>query len=640
MSAIAGIVRFKEGGVTHFDFETASARMMEPELLEAKCWTEGGAGFVCRQSLVTQEDTMEKQPWIGGGGNLVFIYDGRLDNREEIASLLGLSLKGEPIPDGLLFLRALERWGEDALPKFIGDFALALWDRQKRRLLLARDQLGRRPLYYQRGQGFVAFATGYRPLLALPGVRKSIDELGIADFLILNVTHPENTFYEDVRRVPPATVMLFDGGEPRSERYWSPEPKREIRMSSDEEYAEAMRERLDQAVSCRLRAKDPIATVMSGGLDSSAVATTAARLLFPKRLFTFCSVPPDGVDLPPPPTGWYNDERPYVKEIAGLHPNMDLHLASSVEPHWIETDPTPFFDAGGMPSRNVTHIGWLMPGIDSARAAGSRVMLTGVGGNPVWSWDGMRGLVDLLRQGRWLSLVRELYMIERRRPREMGWKAVLFSHVLAPLEPQGLSRLRSRLKKGERELWSGFSAINPDFAGEIGLYERSIEAGHTMRLNGKASGLGSRLAMLAKMEHGADLFTPMRAIGGIEPRSPLLDPRLIDFCLSIPQELFMKNGVPRHLTRLALSDRLPDSVLKKDGLGMQNPEIMRRQGALRRGLEDEIAELGKIPLAARCLDLPRLERIVRDWPSGKEVELALPRALNVGRFIRWAENGL
>lgn len=230
------------------------------------------------------------------------VYDGRLDNREELAAALGISLKGDMVPDGRLIFSALERWGQDAFPKFIGDFAVALWDIHDRKLILARDQLGRRTIYYHHGQDFIAFATTYPALLALPCVPRKIDELGVADFLILNMRHPPvNTLYEGVNRVPKAGCAVFDGNGLRVNTYWDPTPTRQIRFPSDGEYVEAMREQLEQAVACRLRAKDGIASTMSGGLDSSAVAATAAKLLAPDRLLAVTSVPPEGMKLSPLP---------------------------------------------------------------------------------------------------------------------------------------------------------------------------------------------------------------------------------------------------------------------------------------------------------------------------------------------------
>ena len=640
MSVIAGLVRFTGAPVHIDDLAPAAARLAAPGVGKAAHWIEGSVGLVVRQRVVTDEDLFERQPWVGGGGRLILVYDGRIDNREELAAALDISLnQSEIIPDGLLLLGALERWGEAALPRLIGDFALALWDTQNRKLLLARDQLGRRSLYYYQGNGFVAFATTYRALLALPGMPRKIDELGIADFLIQNTQHPVETFYEGVRRVPGATAAVFASNGLRLNRYWTPEPKRQLRLDSDQDYVEGARELLDQAVACRLRAKNGLASTLSGGLDSSAVAATAARLMVPNRLLTITSVPPEGMELPSHPV-WYKDERPYVGAIAAMYPNMDSVLASSLEPHWIETDPTAFFEAGGLPAHGVTNIGWLMPGYQCLTETGISALLTGEGGNPAWSYDGLRRLNEMFRNGNWLHLTNELYLAGRRRPYGMDWKALLRSQILRPLEPPWLAKWRMRLKTGDAELWSGFSAIHPDFARDIDLAERSRKTGHNMRLQlDSKDGLGVRLEMLKRMEHGRDIFTALRTLTGIETRSPLFDIRLLEFCLSLPEEQFFKDGNFRRLPRLAMDGRLPQPVLENNLIGSQNPEIMRRVKAVRSGMIAEIEELKQVPLAARAIDLPRLSQIVRDWPDDSQVKLLLPRALHVGRFLRWAEAG-
>ena len=321
MSLIAGIIRFSGEPVIITDLEATSARMIEPGIAPPQFWSKDGAGFIVRQAVYTSEDQAEKQPWVGRGGQWILIHDGRLDNREELARELGVNLTHETVPDGKLLLLALERWGAATLPRLVGNFVFALWDTRQRRLLLARDQMGRRTLYYHHGNGFMAFANTYPALLALPGVPNRVDVLGIADFLVLNMHHPVNTFYEQVRRIPKASSATCDANGLKFSVYWSAKPDKTIRLSNDNEYAEAAREQLERAVACQLRAKDGIAAQISGGLDSSAVATTAARLLAPSRLLAICTVPPAGLELPTPNPTWYNDERPYLAQIAPLHPH-------------------------------------------------------------------------------------------------------------------------------------------------------------------------------------------------------------------------------------------------------------------------------------------------------------------------------
>lgn len=639
MSAIAGIVRFSGAPLQAADLEAAAGRMAELGVDGAVRWIENGVALLVCQRHITHEDRFERQPWTSGESRSAFIYDGRLDNRDEIASALGISLRGEAVADGRLLFAALEKWGTAALPRLVGDFALALWDAPKRTLILARDQLGRRTLYYHQGQGFVAFATSYRALLALPGVPRQLDELGMADFLILNIRHPVETFYREVRRVPAATAAHFNADSLRFERYWTLEPKARLHLSSDADYAEAAYEHLQRAVACRLRAKDGVASALSGGLDSSSVAATAAKLLAPGKLVTVTSVPPEGLVPPKPRTGWYNDERPYIAAIKAMYPNMDSMLASSDQPHWIETDPTLFFAAGGFPARNITNIGWLLPGYYRVKAAGIRVLLTGEGGNPGWSYDGLRTLNTLFRNGHWLHFARELRLGGRTRPYGFDGLALLRREVLRPLEPVELTKWRRSLGNDGTELWSGFSAIHPVFARDIGLAERCRLAGHHPALIGPNDALAARLHLLRGLEHGRDIFTALRALSGIETRTPLLDVRLLEFCLSLPDAQFLCNGEFRRLPRRAMAGRLPVSVLENRLIGSQNPEIMLRMAALRPKLAAEIDSLKQIPAADYMLDLARLAAIVRDWRDVAEITQMLPRALHVGYFLRWAGAG-
>lgn len=635
MSAIAGLIRFSGQPVYTTELSVAALRLKSSGTEEAEYWAEGAAALVVHQRIVTDEDMFECQPWTGGGGKLLFCYDGRLDNREELASALNISLTGDVVPDGRLFLAALERWGEAALPRFIGDFALVLWDKEKHRLLLACDHMGMRTLYYHRGADFVAFATTYPALLALPGVPKKLDEPYLADFLILNTPHPQTTFYQGIQRLPSASAAIFDTGGLRLHRYWSPEPQSRLRLSSDEEYVEAAREQLDRAVACRLRAKDGIAATMSGGLDSSAVAASAARLLAGRPLLALTSIPPSGIELPPAPPGCYNDERPYVQAIAAHHTNMSPVLASSLAPHWIDTDPTPFFEAGGIPARSISNIGWFSPGYEAVSNSGIRVLLTGEGGNPAWSWDGMRSLSNMFRQGRWLKLASELSQVSRHRPYDRSWKSMLRAEVLAPLLPPSIGRWR---KQNKHESWTRYSAINPAFAREIGLYEHSRKTGYNMPGFSPADSLKFRLHLLERIPPCVDLVTVLRMLRGIEIRSPLLDARLIEFSLSIPDDQYFRDGMIRRLPRLALADRLPACVLENYKLGIQNPEIFSRMSSLRTEYTAEIEALKNSPLAVRCIDLQRLTAIAKNWQNNMQLTHMLPRAVNVGRFLRWFEN--
>lgn len=639
MSVIAGLVRFSGAPVTQGDLSKGASRLAHPGVGEPAFWVNGQAGMIVRQRGVADEELAERQPY--SNERLAMVFDGRLANRVDLAGDLGIKLNGgEIVPDGRLIFSAFERWGESALPKFIGDFAIALWDIQNRKLLLARDHTGKRTLYYHLGSGFAAFATTYPALLALPGVPKKIDEMGVAQIIIANFFWQENTPYEGIQRVPSASSAVFDANGRRITRYWNFDAKRQIRFSSDGEYAEAAREMLDKAIAGRLRTNGRVAAHISGGLDSSAIAASIALLLAPERLLTVTVIPPAEIQLPRV-KGCYHDETPYIKDIAAMHPNMDTVFIVPRGPHWVETDPTAYFNAGGLPSTNITNMGWFLPLREYVAEAGITEILSGIGGNFFWSWDGCRSLTDMFRHGQWIRLARELFMYQYGEP---GWKtkaAFLYHHILHPIMPNILGGIYRRIKKQEQDVLARSCAINPAFAREINMLDRSRSSGWDPNTVGPLSSRDMRLQLLNPFENTNDLIAAGRATFGVQQIFPLTDVRLIEFTLAIPDDQFFRDGISRRLPRMAMAGRLPPSVLQNNLRGAQNPEIVIRVKALLPGMMEELESFEQVPLAARCLDLPRLKKIVREWTGDAHVcGRLLPLAIHVGRFFRWAEKEL
>src|SRR5262249_54015712 len=159
-------------------------------------------------------------------------------------------------------------------------YAFALWDDARRHLVLARDPIGQRPLHYHRGKGFFAFASMPKGLHSLAAVPYEPDEDGIAEYLLLMPSSGPRTYFRGIERVLPGQIVTVTSNGLAARRHWQPKI-RPLRLRRTEEYCEALRGHLDQAVKCRLRGAKDVGAHLSGGLDSSAVAATAARLLAP-----------------------------------------------------------------------------------------------------------------------------------------------------------------------------------------------------------------------------------------------------------------------------------------------------------------------------------------------------------------------
>jgi asparagine synthase (glutamine-hydrolysing) len=246
---------------------------------------------------LVSEDAHDCQPLISPDARYALVADARLDNREELRTALAISA-GECLrfSDAELIFRALQRWQDAALPKLVGDYAFAFFDASSRRLLLARDPLGQRPLFWHRGRNFIAFSSMPKGLHGLAEVPLAANGETVGRYLALLPPKSSSSFYAQVQRVQPGHVTELTEDRTLERRHWVGE-RRRLGLKSFDDYVEAYRLHLDQAVASRLRRVDgPVATHLSGGWDSSAVTATAARLLpsNPGEVIAFTSVPPSG----------------------------------------------------------------------------------------------------------------------------------------------------------------------------------------------------------------------------------------------------------------------------------------------------------------------------------------------------------
>ncbi|HTY24953.1 MAG TPA: asparagine synthase-related protein, partial [Desulfomonilaceae bacterium] len=280
MSGIAGIF-LRDGSPVHDSVLAAMLQTMNYRGPDgSSIWNEGmlGLGHLILNS--TPESLNENLPKSNETGHLIITADARIDNRDELMAELSITSElRKTIDDDKLILLAHEMWDEAAPEKLEGDFAYCIWDRVEKKLFCCRDTFGVRPLYYYLDDKIFAFASEIRPLLKLDGIPTRLNEVMVADYLIGMQDDQAITFYKGIFRLPPAHCITVDPHGVRIRRYWSPQLSRKLELNSDEEYAEAFRNLFVEAVRCRLRSVYPVATTLSGGLDSSSVTCVARDLL-------------------------------------------------------------------------------------------------------------------------------------------------------------------------------------------------------------------------------------------------------------------------------------------------------------------------------------------------------------------------
>ena len=284
---------------------------------------------------------------------------------------------------------------------------------------------------------------------------------------------------------------------------------------------------------------------------------------------------------------------------------------------------------------------------EAVAAAGHQALLIGNYGNFGLTWDGRLSLVELLRARQWHSFAVELRAAARHTNRSLA--RTFAGDVVMPTVPDWLRRLIYRMRGHDPDSVAHYSALNPAFIAEADLarqwraqgFDPWFGAGDWNPRRWRARRL------FDQNQYSRDIRGLSEEIFGFEVRDPLGDRRLLEFALTVPERMYRRDGIPRSFARRVLADRLPREILDEHRRGANRPTWFRALDEKRDEVAADIDRLEGSPLARRLIDLPRLKRLMAQWPKdANEAEarktdyrLALARGVHVGRFIRWVEGG-
>ncbi len=608
-------------------------RALEPHGADRTAFiAEGSVALGSHLLRTLPEDEADRQPLRLKSHKGWLIGDVRIDNRESLATELGLDpQEARRLADSSFLLEAWERWGDAAVDHLVGAFTFAVWQPEEKRLYLVRDHAGERPLYYTKNDDFFAFASMPKGLLALPGLPAALDEDALADFLAILPLANGKSLFGNLRAVPHGHCLTVTPDGARLRQYWHPSDVRPLRLKNDAEYLEAFRECFDKAVRCRLRTTGSIGSELSGGLDSSSVTATAAGLLASsgRGLTSFTHVPRRGYATPTI-AGRFGDEGPFAADVAALYPNVrhvlvpngQVGIMLSVSRH-VELDDQPVF--------NPTNAVWTDSILDEARSRGITAMLTGRAGNGTISYDGYLSLADMFRGGHWLNLATTVQALRRNgftTLRKVGGVTVL------PLLPLWLQKkLAPRIGEFDLE----YCAVNPDLAKRIDLVERARSAFNLAAFDVRSDLIG----LFVGSDFGND-NAGFRAGWKLEMRDPTADKRVFEFIHSIPIDQFVRDGWMRSLIRRAMQGRLPESTLRRHDRGLQAADWHESMSDSLDSIRAELRLLERSPLSCRLLDLPRMKKLTDTWPTEGfhtptvqySYHYALSRGIGLGAFVR------
>ncbi len=636
MSAIVGMIDWRGGAAGPVVRKAIAALALHGRDGE-NVWDGGAVALGWRQTILHQEDYADQQPLTGGGGRFKLVFDGRLDNRADLARSLALaSERARGLPDSAYVLGAFEKWGADCPQYLLGDFAFAVWDSEKRTLFLARDHFGRRPLVYHCTDNFFIFATMPSALFTHASVPRRLDEDSVIRHLCLQRHIPDKTFYRDICRVPVAHSLAVTRLGIRPQEYWRLDQTRALRFPNDDDYVEAFREVFDEAVACRLRTLHPIGSHLSSGWDSSSVTATAAGLLAGrnKRLTAFTHVPPKGWKPAVEIAGQIADEGPLAAAVAARFANID-HVFIHNSGRWDFRGLDDFATDFEQPRRDIHNAGWSYALHRQARERGVRVMLAGLSGNLTASYSGHDRLATLFRQGQFAAVAQEWAALrgEGRSVRN------LMNLTFAGFVPPDIRHFIERAM-GRPDALTFFNFVNPNFAAKHKLDRRRAISGFRMTRE-------DRQTIMARYSQRdqAFIFGGALAAWDVDLRDPTGDKRVMEFCYAIPDAQFLQRGVTRRLLRRAMKGALPEALLQEKSRGRQAADWHETAVKSRQLLLDEIDSCRTNPSASAFLDLPKMREALTLWDEAIAAKTTtrqfedgvLLRSIALGRFIRHVE---
>ena len=524
-------------------------------------YSKSGTTILYRAFHTTKESHREKQPHICSSG-AVITWDGRLDNRVELISeLSSLSIASTDVE---IVAAAYERWETGCFAKLIGDWAVSIWNPDNRSLILSKDPIGTRHLYYSASKDQVTWSTVLDPLVLFANRTFAVCEEYIAGWFYYQYPGAHLTPYVGIHHVPPSSSVFIQFGSRTTSKYWDFDTVKTIRYRSNAEYEEHFRAVFAKAVQRRLRSDHPVLAELSGGMDSSSIVCMADLVIARGDTET------SRLDT----VSYYDDSDPewseepfYFAKVEAKRRRTGHHvdLSASAKKHQQER---------GCGSQKITccefqsdrfvatpdsnricdeifgdYIAYL-------RSHGYRVTLSGIAGE-----EATGGFVptprpevqDLLARGRFFTLAHQLnaWAIKMRKPRlPLLWEATRGFFPLSLLHPP---------KHLHSVPWLHSDFVARNRAALLGYPRRVKLLGPLPSLQDHMHGLGRVRRAMASYLGGHQLHLELLR----DVRYPYLDRDLLEFMYAIPREQIVGVGKRRFLMKRALAGIVPDDILNR-----------------------------------------------------------------------------
>jgi asparagine synthase (glutamine-hydrolysing) len=496
------------------------------------------------------------QPLANEDGTIQVVFNGEIYNFAALRD--ELQARGHVFrtkSDTEVIVHGYEEWGDRAIERFRGMFAIAIWDERRRRLVLARDRVGVKPLYYAPLESGIVFGSEIKSLLEDPGVPRDWSPAAIDAYLSLLYIPAPATIYRDVYKLPPAHILIAESGRVSIKRYWDLTFRGDGRTEREPEYLEALDGALAEAVRLRLISDVPLGAFLSGGVDSSIVVAYMAESSASPVVTTTVGFHQSAFD-----------ESQYAETVArhlgcAFHPQTANPQIEDLLPRLVWHFDEPFGDASAVPTYYVSQ---------AARRLVT-VALSGDGGDELWAGYGRH-------------LVQREEMRVRRSLRRGATVAGLVAGAL-PLSVTGVRTLRrltltedeSYAHKHARHLYEPHAKqrlYSRDFAASVLGVDPFEPLRAAWRACPSPDPVDRALSVDFRTYLPDDILTKVDRMSmavSLEAREPLLDHPLLELSARIPSALKLKGGTTKYLLRRLLERRVPRSIATRRKHGFDAP---------------------------------------------------------------------
>jgi len=640
MSTICGLFS-KKGSVNKYNTSGLFQKSGIYTHDTASIWQNEAVFLGCHLKKIVPESEYETLPYFDKESKLIITADAIIDNRDELSDLLDLK-DDKNTSDSKYILEAYKKWGYNCPEYLIGDFVFVIWDDKNKELFCCRDHLAENTFYFYNSEDFFCFSTLINPIFEITGIEKKINDVYAAPFLWLPLLKSEFdnnlTIYTNIFQLHPASCMVITNNKIKKWQYWDIEKTDELKFNNDHEYEQAFMDIFSKVVRCRLRSKMKKGVMLSGGLDSGAVASVMAPELKRKgeELYTFTQIPFKGYEdwLP---ENKLADETEYVKSYSENFDNLKSYYLSCDG-----TDPImdidEMLDLLEQPYKAFENTNWINEIMLYSKNIGVDMLYDGQGGNATISWGKFFPYIKYLFQNR--NYIRYFNEIkEYSALRNINTVKVMFRSIL-DLLPYKIKKEYQMYRNTYRDK-SLIVPANCGFCNKKQKDEFKKYIDEYYILTGNSLEQRMKRISFNGCNHIGSLKKKLSLKYGVKRFDPTRDIRIVQFCLNLPENQYVRNGEERRFIRHAMKGIMPDKVrLNKLDRGRQGADWIQRIRPRWNLIISELNSIGENIFEKKYLDIDKIKENINKFKHSDCDRTDIPelkmliRALIFSKFIR------